>query len=132
MKRPFGVREEESNDYYKETTILNFFHRCANGQKRKRPIFSLQNGSDFVKGTPDLVAHATSFYEELFGPQQMSHARLRDDASSVSECLHEADRIDMDMPFTEEEVKNVVDQMEKNKAAGPNVFLLNSIRHAGK
>jgi hypothetical protein len=28
----------------------------------------------------------------------------------------------MDKPFTEEEIKNVVDQMEKNKAAGPDGF----------
>jgi hypothetical protein len=49
-----------------------YFHRCANGQKRKRTIFSLQNGLETVQGTPDLLAHATSFYKDLFGPQQMS------------------------------------------------------------
>jgi hypothetical protein len=94
-----------------------FFHRCANGQKRKRTIFSLQNGSVSVQGTPDLLAHATSFYKELFGPQQMSLARLRNDSWFDSECLNE-----MDLPFSEKEVKDVIDQMEKNKAAGPDGF----------
>jgi hypothetical protein len=45
-----------------------FFHRCANGRKRKRTMFSLQNGTDLIQGTPVLLSHATAFYKELFGP----------------------------------------------------------------
>jgi hypothetical protein len=101
-----------------------YFHRCTNGQKRKSTIFSLQNGLVFVQGTPDLLAHATAFYKELVGPQQMSLAKLRNDSWSESECLNEADRIVMDLPFTDDEVKDVIDQMEKNKAVGPDGFLV--------
>jgi hypothetical protein len=82
----------------------------------------LQNGLETVQGTPNLLAHATSFYKDLFGPQQMSHARLRDDSWSASECLSESDRREMDLPFSEKEVKDVIDQMERNKAAGPDGF----------
>jgi hypothetical protein len=85
-------------------------------------MFSLQNGLDLVQGTPNLVAHATTFYKDLFRSQQMSKARMRDDIWSDVESLTKEDRIDMDKPFTEEEIKNVVDQMEKNKAAGPDGF----------
>jgi hypothetical protein len=74
-----------------------FLHRCANGQKRKRTIFSLQNGAATIQGTPDLLAHATAFYKELFGPQLMSLARLRNDSWLESECLSEADRIVLDL-----------------------------------
>jgi mannosylglycoprotein endo-beta-mannosidase len=36
--------------------------------------------------------------------------------------LSEEDRIELDKPFTEEEIKEVVFRMEKNKAAGPDGF----------
>jgi hypothetical protein len=48
-------------------------------------MFSLQNGPDLVQGTPNLVAHATTFYKDLFGSQQMSEARMRDDIWSDAE-----------------------------------------------
>jgi hypothetical protein len=52
----------------------------------------------------------------------MSQARLRNDSWSPSECLSETDRREMDLPFSEKEVKDIIDQMEKNKAAGPDDF----------
>jgi hypothetical protein len=90
-----------------------FFHRCANGQKRKRTMFSLQNGNEIIQGTSDLLTHATSFYKELFGPQQMSTARLAANVWSNEECLNDSDRFELDRSFTEDEIRNVVDQMEK-------------------
>jgi hypothetical protein len=53
----------------------------------------------------------------------MSLARLRNDSWSESECLNEADRIVMDLPFTDDEVKDVIDQM---------VSLLNFTKLSGK
>jgi hypothetical protein len=61
-------------------------------------MFSLQNGTELVQGTEDLLAHATSFYKELFGPQQMSTTRLAADIWSVEECLNDSDRIELDKP----------------------------------
>jgi mannosylglycoprotein endo-beta-mannosidase len=85
-------------------------------------MFSLLNGSEQIQGTADLLAHATAFYKDLFGPQQMSHTRMRNGIWSESECLNDEDRVEMDKPFTEEEIRGVIDQMEKNKAAGPDGF----------
>jgi hypothetical protein len=79
-----------------------YFHRCANGQKRKRTLFSLQNGTELIQGTDALLAHATSFYKDLFGPQQMSSARLAANVWSADECLNDTDRDELDKPFTEE------------------------------
>jgi hypothetical protein len=85
-------------------------------------MFSLMNGSEQIQGTADLLTHATAFYKDLFGPQQMSHTRMRDGIWSEFECLNAEYRAEMDKPFTEEEIKGVIDQMEKNKAAGPDGF----------
>jgi hypothetical protein len=40
----------------------------------------------------------------------------------IEERLSEDDRNELDRPFTEEEIKSVIDQMEENKAAGPDGF----------
>jgi alpha-D-ribose 1-methylphosphonate 5-triphosphate synthase subunit PhnI len=69
-----------------------------------------------------MLSHATAFYKDLFGPQQMSHTRMSDDVWLDFELLNDLDRAKMDRPFTEEEVKDVIDQMERNKAAGPDGF----------
>jgi hypothetical protein len=77
-------------------------------------MFSLLNGSEQIQGTADLVVHATTFYKDLFGPQQMSYTRMRNGIWSESECLSDEDRAEMDKPFTEEEIRGVIDQMEKS------------------
>jgi hypothetical protein len=45
--------------------------------------------------------------------------RLDENVWSIDEKLNDSDRENLGRRFTMEEVKNVVDQMEKNKAAGP-------------
>ena len=48
--------------------------------------------------------------------------RLRDNAWGTEEQLSDLDRDEMDRDFFEEEVKQVIDSMEKNKAAGSDGF----------
>jgi hypothetical protein len=47
---------------------------------------------------------------------------LRDEIWEESEKLSDFDRADMDREFSKEEIKYVIDQMERNKAAGPDGF----------
>jgi hypothetical protein len=82
-------------------------------------MFSLKNGSDNIQGTPALLEHATSFYKELFGPAIDVGVRSRDDISGREEKLADEDRANLDRNFTEEEIHDIICQMEKNKAAGP-------------
>jgi hypothetical protein len=97
----------------------SFFHRISNGCKRKRTIFSLKDGGNIIHGTSDLLDHATAFYKNLFGPAIDSGIRLEDNIWSAEEKINDLDREAMDRPFSEEEVKYTIDQMENNKAAGP-------------
>jgi hypothetical protein len=96
-----------------------FFHKMSNGCKRKRTIFSLKDGDKIIQGTPDLLDHATAFYKNLFGPAIDYGIRLANDTWSAEEKMDDLDRESMDRPFSEEEIKNTIDQMENNKAAGP-------------
>jgi hypothetical protein len=59
-------------------------------------MFSLLNGSEQIQGTADLLVHAIAFYKDLFGPQQMSHTRMRNGIWSESECLSDEDITEMD------------------------------------
>jgi hypothetical protein len=46
-----------------------FFHRVANGKRRKQTIFTLKCGDRIVTGDDNLMAHATEYYKALFGPR---------------------------------------------------------------
>jgi hypothetical protein len=47
-----------------------FFHRVANGRRRKQSIFFLEYGANHITWTENLVKHATSYYKSLFGPRE--------------------------------------------------------------
>jgi hypothetical protein len=106
-----------------------FFHRAANGCKRKRNIFSLKKGDTIVQGDAALLEHASVFYKDLFGPVIDSAIRLRDDVWAEEEKLNTLDCAEMDKCFTLDEIKDVIDHMEKNKAAGPDGFPIEFYQH---
>jgi hypothetical protein len=106
-----------------------FFHKAANGCKRKRTIFSLKKGDSIVLGDAALLEHATAFYKDLFGPVIDSGIRLSGDVWSDEEKLNDVDRAGLDMNFSLEEIKDVIDHMEKNKAAGPDGFPIEFYQH---
>jgi hypothetical protein len=89
----------------------------ANGCKRKSKIFSLKNGESVIQGDKELLNHATQFYKNLFGPAEDRGVRLNAEIWENAEKLDDRDREILSRRFTEQEVKDVVDLMEKNKAA---------------
>jgi len=46
----------------------NFFHRIANGKRRKNKILSLINNDVVIEEENLLVEHAMDYYKKLFGP----------------------------------------------------------------
>jgi mannosylglycoprotein endo-beta-mannosidase len=107
----------------------SFFHRIADGRKRKRTIFSLKDGDNVIQGTPALLEHAIEFYKNLFGPIMDTGVRLNDNICDEGEKLDEADRESLNTPFTEEEIHQVIDQMERNKAASPDGIPVEFYQH---
>jgi hypothetical protein len=107
----------------------SFFHRIANGRKRKRTMFSLKDGSDTIQGTLGLLELATKLYKNLFGPVVDTGVRLNDSVWEEDEKLDDTNRENLDMPFTEEEIDEVIELMEKNKAAGPDGIPVELYQH---
>jgi len=96
-----------------------YFHRVANGRKRKNNIISFKKDDEIIEGTPNLISHATEYYKELFGPAIGNQFQLDSDLWGENELVSEDDNILLTKSFSEEEIKYALFQMEKNKAAGP-------------
>lgn len=104
---------------HKGDNNTDYFHRVANGRKRKNTIFSLQNGDQSIEGDSNLLRHATSYYKELFGPAENTRLPLSEELFENAANLSDEDNAHLCRPFTLEEIKNSLFQMEHNKAAGP-------------
>jgi len=96
-----------------------FFHRVANGRKRRKQIISLDNEGTLIEGNENLIAHATQYYKLLFGPAPGNLLPIDPNLWSDDEKVSELENNLLTQPFTEAEVKHALFQMEKNKAAGP-------------
>jgi hypothetical protein len=75
------LREEEIKLYQRAKTrnVLlgdnntRYFHLMANGKRRKKRIFSLENGNSKIEGHAKLKSFITQFYKDLFGePEENS------------------------------------------------------------
>jgi hypothetical protein len=99
-----------------------FFHRIANGRKRRQTLFSLQDGGTTVVGTENLLTRATAYYKSLFGPGNGNAFELESDLWDDDKQVSSEDNPGLVRPFEVEEVKRDLFDMEKNKAAGPDGF----------
>ena len=56
-------RQQRSSEKWLLQGDMNteFFHRVANGRRRRKIIFSMQSDQDTIQGTPDILKHATDF-----------------------------------------------------------------------
>lgn len=62
---------QQSHEHWLLKGDLNtdYYHKIANGRKRKNTIHSLKAGDVEIEGTDNLIANATEYYKSLFGPR---------------------------------------------------------------
>jgi hypothetical protein len=96
-----------------------YFHRVANGRRRKNTMYSLKKDDIHIQGTADLLTHATEYYKMLFGPGEGNLMQLADSVWSAQEKLSVEDNMVLNEPFSEEEIQAAINSMVKNKAPGP-------------
>ena len=97
----------------------SYFHKIANGRKRKNTLHSLDDNGTLVEGTDKLLKLATAYYKSLFGPAPGNFFTLCPNLWSRDEVLSEEDNIDLTRPFSVEEVKTALFSMNTNRAPGP-------------
>jgi hypothetical protein len=99
-----------------------YFHLVANGKYRKQHIFKLEQEDGVIVGDVDLKTYITNYYKGLFGPPEENNFTLVEDQNQdIPQMTVEENNI-LTSPFTKEEVKEVVFQMEHNKAPGLDGF----------
>jgi hypothetical protein len=120
--------EEEEMYWHKrsnETWLLQgdsntgYFHKKANGKKRKNIIFNLEKDGENIDNDEDMVKHATEYYKELFGPSDSPIFTLSPDCWTHDEKITEEENSALIREFSEEEIKKVVKNMKRNTAPGP-------------
>lgn len=104
---------------HKGDNNTGYFHRIANGRKRKNTILSFQDGEQIIEGDDKLLEHATEYYKSLFGPVDYNRLPLSPDLLNNSAKLNDQDNEVLCKPFSEADIKAALYQMEHNKAAGP-------------
>ena len=79
-----------------------YFHRIANGRKRKNTIISFKYEGESVEGITNLLSHATEYYKKLFRPDIGNQFQLDSDLWDEGEMVSEDDNAYLTRPFTEE------------------------------
>lgn len=98
---------------------IAFYHRIANGKKRKNNVHSFSCGDTTIEGTNNLLKHATGFYKDLFGPAAGNIFHLDPDTWGDDEKLTAEENDFLTRPFSEEEVKKALFSMDSNRAPAP-------------
>jgi hypothetical protein len=97
----------------------DFFHKVANGRKRKQTIYTLQKKGVLISGTENLLIHATDYYKALFSPREGNAFDLSSSLWSEDENVTERENESLVSPFNEEEIKTTLFQMKKKQGSVP-------------
>ena len=89
------------------------------GADGKYHFFSLESDGGLIAGDDKLLEHATNYYKNLFGPAEGNCIPLDEGMWEGETKLSESDNEHLCRPFSEEEIKFALFQLEHNKAAGP-------------
>jgi hypothetical protein len=79
----------------------------------------LQSGSVTIQGDEELLKHATSYYKDLFGPGDDNAIDVDPSLWSDESMVNEQEIFYLTKPFSEEEIKVALFQMDENKATSP-------------
>ena len=73
-------------------------------------------------GEENIIAHATEYYKNLFGPAPGNIFSTKQSLWETNEVVNSQDNEDLCKPFTEVEINDALLEMETNKAAGPDAI----------
>jgi hypothetical protein len=102
----------------------SFFHRQCSYRKQKNTIHSLSAGGRTLTDPAEIAEAAFLHYEGLLGTEEPRDCTLNfDDLITRHEDL-----LDLDAPFSEEEIWQAVRRMPPRKAPGPDGFTAEFLR----
>ena len=96
-----------------------FFHKCANGRKRKMTIHSLEKDGATLTENAELREHITQYYKKLFGKKETADIHLNSGVWTRQQLITPEENEELTKPFTLEELDAVVKEMRNGTAPGP-------------
>jgi len=118
----YWLQRSKATKLLQEDDNTKYFHLVANNRHRKTKIVKLEQEEGTIIGDENLKNYITQYYKGLFGPHTQNSfsmdKSLRYDIPQVSEEENEV----LTAPFSEEDIKTAVFDMEYNKALGPDGF----------
>ena len=96
-----------------------FFHKMANSHSRRNSINKIQIGGEWLMGAEDLRSGVVNAYRDLLS--NPGEWRASPKGLNLSR-LEERESANLEMPFTESDVKNALDELNGDKAPGPDGF----------
>ena len=124
------LREEEIKWYQRcktDSLVLGddntkYFQMLANGKHRKKRIFALDREEGRIEGEASLKNFITKYYKDLFGPSVNTTIEMDESICHDIQQVSAAENEFLTSPFSEEEIRTTVFQMEHNKSPGPDGF----------
>jgi hypothetical protein len=99
-----------------------YFHVIANGHHRRKQVQSLVQDEGQIEGHEQIKLYIANYYKGIFGPPEESSFSLEESQTDDIPQVSMEENGLLTAPYSEEEVKRVVFQMEHNKAPGPDGF----------
>jgi hypothetical protein len=98
-------------------------------RKESRQFFLLKCGDESISGIEALLVHATEYYRAFFGHGMGNAFALDPSLWLAGEGVTSQENSLLTQPFSEEEVKHALFQMDKNKASRPDGIPVEFYQH---
>ena len=98
-----------------------FFHRVANSHKRTNHIQGIEVNDVLYEDKEEVQSKVVHFYQSLYTESDSWHPSM--DGLEFS-SIGEAERLGLESDFSKEEVVKVLQEMEGDKAPGPDGFTM--------
>ena len=122
MEEQHWQQRSSKNWVLRGDSNTDFFHKFANGRRRKNLISCLEGEQGVLVGQGEIEQHITSFYKNLFWAGPPRNLKLSPSFWSDRHILSREEGTSLIRDFQEEEVKSAMFSMKSNSAPGPNGF----------
>ena len=99
-----------------------YFHKVANGRKRKMHISVLEQNDQMFETPEQLKIHITNYYKNMFGRVELPDIHLEPDMWPVEQRLSAEENEWLVRPFSFEELDLALKEMKNNTVPGPDGF----------
>lgn len=110
------------NGLLKEMLIPFFFHSYANGRRRKKIIFSLEDEGECLTGEEKNRVHIYKYYKNPFGYEFKQSVNLSRYFWNLGGKISEANNESLVQAFSEEEVWEIIKDLPAESAPVPDGF----------